>query len=89
MALGARAGQVGSLVLRDVLVLVGIGLAAGALLALAAGRYIQEFLYSVRSDDPATIAGAAGILALVTVAAGYVPARRASRMDPMAALREE
>ena len=68
---------------------VGIGLAAGAAAIFAATRLIASFLFGVTPRDPATLALSAGTLAAVALLAGYVPARRASRVDPMTALRDE
>ena len=89
MALGAEQQRVLGMVLREVGVLIGIGLAIGISAALATTRLLESFLYGIKSNDPATLSFAAGVLALVAAIAGYLPARRASRLDPMAALREE
>jgi predicted permease len=89
MALGAAQPRVLGMVLREVAILIGAGLAIGLAAALATTRLIASFLYGVKSTDPTTLFAAAGVLALVAAIAGFLPARRASRLDPMAALREE
>jgi ABC-type antimicrobial peptide transport system permease subunit len=89
MALGAEKRQVVGMVLRDVAVLIGAGLAFGSAMALATTRVLTTFLYGVRPDDPLTMCAAAVVLAAAAASAGYSPARRASRVDPMTALREE
>jgi putative ABC transport system permease protein len=89
MALGAEQQRVLAMVLREVAVLIGVGLAIGLIAALTTTRFIASFLYGIKSTDPITLSIAAGILAAVAAIAGYLPARRASRLDPMAALREE
>jgi predicted permease len=89
MALGARAGTVVKMVLRETGLMVGIGLGAGVLLALAAARLVQSRLYGLQGSDPLTILTAVVILTVVALAAGYVPARRAARIDPATALRHE
>jgi ABC-type antimicrobial peptide transport system permease subunit len=61
----------------------------GLIAALATTRFVESFLYGIKSTDPMTLSLAAGVLAFVAALAGYLPARRASRLDPMAALREE
>ena len=85
MALGAEQARV----LRMVSVLIGVGLAAGAAAALASTRFVASLLYGVTPNDPITLALAAAVLASVAAFAGYLPAHRASRLDPMTALREE
>jgi ABC-type antimicrobial peptide transport system permease subunit len=77
------------MMLREVVVLLALGLTAGLAASLAAGRLIASLLFGVRPRDPVQLAGAALILAAATAVAAYLPARRAARLDPMAALREE
>ena len=89
MALGAQRGTVVWLVLRRVLLLVGVGLAVSVPAALIASRLIKSFLFETRPNDPGTLALAGVILLSATILAGYAPARRASRIDPLAALRQE
>jgi ABC-type antimicrobial peptide transport system permease subunit len=69
--------------------LVLVGLAAGALGALALTRVLQEALYGLSAADPVTYGGVSLLLALVALAAAYGPARRATRVDPLTALRDE
>jgi ABC-type antimicrobial peptide transport system permease subunit len=92
-ALGARRGDVIWLVMREALVLVAIGIAAGVPAALLAARLastqIEGLLFGLRADDPLTLTAAAMFLILVAALAAYLPARRASRVDPMMALRNE
>jgi macrolide transport system ATP-binding/permease protein len=89
LALGARRGAVIWMMLREVCVLAGVGLAIGASAALAASRLIESFLYETKPNDPRAVALAAAILLTSALAAGYGPARRASRLDPLTALRHE
>ena len=87
LALGAGAQHVFNVVLRDGLVLVGIGVAIGVGGALAAGRMLAGFLYGVSPADAATYVAVTAILCAVALVACAIPARRAMRMDPTAALR--
>jgi ABC-type antimicrobial peptide transport system permease subunit len=89
MALGAARGNVLRLVMQEVLILVVVGLIVGVAASLALGRLIESQLFEMKAGDPAVFAGAIAVVALVSVLAGYVPARRASRIDPMEALRWE
>jgi predicted permease len=88
IALGAQPGRVITMILGETAGLVITGLAAGAGLAYAASRLITSQLYGVAPQDPVTLALAVGILVLVALGAAYLPARRASRLDPMTALRQ-
>lgn len=89
MALGAQRRDVLSLVMRESLTLVAIGLAIGAAIALAAGPYIASLLFGVPSRDPVAFVAAALVMLVVCALAALLPARRASRVDPMTALRYE
>lgn len=89
MALGARASSVLWGVLREVLILVTAGLAISVPVALAASKYLESFLFGMKPRDPAVFAGAVTALVIATILAGYVPARKASRTNPMVALRHE
>jgi predicted permease len=89
MALGAQRGSVVGLIMREAGVLLSMGIVIGAALALAAARTAAALLFGLKPHDPLTILAAIGALALVAAAASFLPAHRASRLDPMAALREE
>ena len=89
IALGASSSDVKWMVLREVLVLVVAGAAVGIPAALAAAGIVRGLLFGVTPVDPLTIAGAALTLILIALLAGYLPARRACRVDPMQALRSE
>ena len=89
LALGASPAQTLALVLRQSLVWVLAGLAAGAVVALGAGRHVEPMLFQTSPYDPIVYAAAAGLLLVVGIAAGFVPALRASRVDPNVALRAE
>src|SRR5207248_10607038 len=89
MALGAVPTDVVWLVMREVLWLVGTGVAIGLCAALGLSRLIQTQLYGITPHDPITIVAAALALGLVALVAGYIPARRATRVNPVLALRYE
>lgn len=89
VALGARPGDVSWLVLRQAAVLSGLGIAVGLVISVWSARLVESSLYGVKATDPLAISAAAIVLALTVFAAGYWPARRAARLDPVAALRGE
>jgi predicted permease len=89
MALGARSGNIAWMVLRETLYLVLAGLILGVPAALAGARLISAQLFGMSPTDPVTLVAAAVILTLVALLAGYLPARRASRVNPLNALRYE
>jgi predicted permease len=89
MALGAKRSSVLKAVLRETLVLVGAGVAIGLPCALAATRLIAHMLYGLSPNDPVTLGCAVGALLAVGLLAGYLPARRAMKVDPLVALRYE
>jgi predicted permease len=89
MALGAQRGSVLGLVLKEAGALALIGLGAGLLLAFAATRVMASLLYGVGTTDPATFASVAAGLALVSLAAAWVPGRRATQVDPIVAMRAD
>jgi putative ABC transport system permease protein len=89
VALGASPGTILRMVLRETLVLTLAGLALGVPCALAASRALGHMLFGVSANDPATLAAVTFALAAVATLAGYLPARRAMRVDPMIALRYE
>ena len=89
IALGAPRGKVIWLVMREVLLLVAIGVIAGVTASVALTRVVQSQLFGLTPHDPLTLGLATAVLAVVACAAGYIPALRASRLDPMVALRYE
>jgi predicted permease len=89
MALGAMRGDVIWLVLRESLTLVGAGVVIGLLASLAATKTVSTLLFGLKPNDPLTIAAAVLLLLSVAALSAYLPARRASCVDSMAALREE
>ncbi len=88
MALGAEARTVLALVIRQAMILAAIGIAAGLAAALALSETLQNMLFGIRPRDPVTFAAVAALLAAVALVASYLPARRATRVDPIVALRE-
>ena len=89
MALGASQGDVLGMVMKQGLALAGAGLALGFAGAIAATRLLASFLFEVKTGDPLTYLGVAALLAVVAIAASYLPARRATQIDPLDALRQE
>jgi putative ABC transport system permease protein len=89
MAVGATASDVTTMIVRHGLQVTAAGLTIGFALSWAAARALSKLLYGVRATDPATFASVAALLASIAVAACWIPARRASRVDPVRVLREE
>jgi ABC-type antimicrobial peptide transport system permease subunit len=89
MALGAPGGSVVWLVIREAMGHTMIGAVVGIAAVAASSKLIASLLYGVRPNDPLMMVAAVGALASVCAAAAWIPARRASRLDPMVALREE
>ena len=89
VTLGAQRGRIMWMILREVLVLTAAGLAIGIPLALAGSHYVRSLLYGIEPTDPVAIAIAIAALVTCGLAAGLIPARRASRIDPMVAVRHE
>jgi ABC-type antimicrobial peptide transport system permease subunit len=89
MALGATRARMMSLVLREVIVILLAGISIGAAGALVLTGVTRKFLFGVTPTDPGVFAVAASVLAVAAIVAGWLPARRASRVDPLVALRHE
>ncbi|MGA9716893.1 MAG: FtsX-like permease family protein, partial [Acidobacteriaceae bacterium] len=89
MALGAERTHVRWLVMREVLILVAAGIAIGVPAALLSSRLVASMLFGLRATDAASLLAAVTVMLLIAALAGYLPARRASRVDPMVALRYE
>jgi predicted permease len=89
MALGARAAQVRGIVVGQAALVAGFGMAAGLAGAFGLSRFMQSLLFEVTVTDPVVFGGVAVVLGAVAVVAGYIPARRATKIDPMVALRRE
>ena len=89
MALGARRGMIVGLVIRDAAVIFAAGALAGLAMAWAATRLLQGLLFGLQAHDGRTVAIAIALLAGVAFVASYFPTRRATRVDPMTALRHE
>jgi ABC-type antimicrobial peptide transport system permease subunit len=89
MALGADRRRIVWMVLRDVFALGAAGLAIGLAVAWATSRFVKSFLFGVKPNDPWSIGVSALVLLAIALLAGYAPAWKASRIDPLAALRHE
>jgi ABC-type antimicrobial peptide transport system permease subunit len=89
MALGAARSNVRWLVMRDVVLLIAIGIVVGVPATLIGSRLVSTMLYGLKATDPLSLISATAALCLVALLAGYLPARRASRIDPTVALRYE
>ena len=89
MALGATAGDVVGMVVREGFVLAGAGVVIGVAGAYALSRTLEALLYGVAATDPASFVFASAVLLLFSLVASYLPARRATRIDPSTALRAE
>jgi ABC-type antimicrobial peptide transport system permease subunit len=89
MALGAQRSGVVGMVLRESMIMVAVGVLLGLAGAVAAGRLVTSVLFGLSPTDGWTMAAAIALMAVVSLVAGYLPARRASRVDPMVALRYE
>jgi ABC-type antimicrobial peptide transport system permease subunit len=89
MALGAQGRTVIGLIVRQAMILVVSGVTAGTIAALFLSQTMSRMLFNVTPTDPATFAAVAGVLVGVALFASYLPARRATRVDPIVALRAE
>jgi predicted lysophospholipase L1 biosynthesis ABC-type transport system permease subunit len=84
LACGAEPGKVIAMVLREAAILTAVGLAIGLALAIGVGNALRAFLFGVPPGDPVTVVASCMVLTMVALVAAYVPARRASRIDPIA-----
>jgi ABC-type antimicrobial peptide transport system permease subunit len=89
MALGARRGSIVGMIMREAGVLVGVGVLVGTGLAVAAAKTAASLLFGIKPRDPATLIAAVLLLAAIAALASFLPAFRASRLDPVVALRDE
>ena len=89
MALGAQRSRVVWMVLREVVLLAAVGLAISVPAALAASKLVESFLFGMKPNDPLALIGSVVTLVSAAILAGYLPARNASRIDPMIALRHD
>jgi ABC-type antimicrobial peptide transport system permease subunit len=89
MALGADAASIRQMILGEGAAVIGIGVAVGLAGALVATRFLQTLLFEIRPGDPLTLVSVSALLSIVGLAACYLPARRATRIDPLVALRTE
>jgi ABC-type antimicrobial peptide transport system permease subunit len=89
MALGAQRGRLVWMVLREVLAVAAVGIAISVPIALLASRFVESFLFGLKPSEPLALLVAVAVLLAAALLAGYVPAQKASRIDPMIALRHE
>jgi predicted permease len=89
MALGAEGRRIVWMVLREIVTLTAVGLGVGLAVAYSLTRFVASFLFGIKPHDPLALSVSVLVLAAAAILAGYAPARRASRIDPMAALRHE
>ena len=89
MALGATPGHVVRLFVRHGLIVVAVGIAFGIAAAVAAARTLRSLVFGVTVTDPATLGAVVALLAVITLAASYLPALSATHVDPLAGLRSE
>jgi ABC-type antimicrobial peptide transport system permease subunit len=89
MAIGARQADVARMVLRGGLILTAAGVGVGIAAAIPLTQLVSSQLFGVRAADPRTLAAVVALMALVAAGAAYLPARRAARVDPIAALRSQ
>jgi predicted permease len=89
MALGARQSVIAAMILREILILVTVGSVVGVMVALGLVRFVESLVFGLQPRDPLTVAAAVALLLAIGLVAGYLPARRAARIDPLVALRTE
>jgi predicted permease len=89
LAIGASPKLILRMILKQSIVLLAVGMAAGAILSLLCSRWVQSLLFDVKANDPAILAAAVMTLGAITIAATWIPARRAANLDPMKTLRDE
>jgi ABC-type antimicrobial peptide transport system permease subunit len=89
VALGAQPGNVVRMVMKEVVAIIGLGFAIGLPAAWLSSKLVASLLYGIQPDDPVSIGAAMAVLAGIALLAGYIPAARASRVDPLRALRYE